>query len=206
MSSPFVLQLKNRKCLVIGGGAIAERKINHLLTEGAAVTVVSPTLTEGLQQQRGAFTYNDAAVTEADIDHESCLRLDVNWKNFFLVVIATDSFSLNEEFATALIQYVSLVNVVDNQELSSFFFPSVVDRGQLKIAITTSGASPILAKKIKEHLSTIIGPEYREYVEQLAIARKNLQEKEPDSSKRRAQLEAITHFPLHRWIQRSEED
>jgi len=196
MGSPFVLQLKNKRCLVIGGGTIAERKINHLLRESASVTVISPTLTEGLQQRAASFIYRDTAMTEVDVDHDQCQRLDVNWRDFFLVVIATDSFALNQRMASSLNRFVSLINVVDNQELSSFFFPSVVDRGLLKVAVTTSGASPILARKIRVHLSNMIGPEYRDYIEQLAIIRNVLQENEPDSTKRRALLEAITHFPV----------
>ncbi|WP_280771205.1 precorrin-2 dehydrogenase/sirohydrochlorin ferrochelatase family protein [Salipaludibacillus daqingensis] len=195
MSSPFVLQLKNRRCLVIGGGTVAERKINHLVTEGAAVTVVSPDLTEGLRQHRENIDYVQTALAESDVNQESCPRLNLQWRDFFLVVIATDSFQLNETFAKKLGQFISLINVVDNQELSTFFFPSVVDRGLLKIAVTTSGASPILAKKIKKHLLHSIGPEYREYVEQLEIIRKLLHENEPNARKRRALLEAITHFP-----------
>ncbi len=203
MSSPFVLQLKNRPCLVIGGGTIAERKIKHLEAEGAAVTVISPTLTNDLHLHHGKFTYKKTTLTEADVGQESCPRLDLQWHEFFLVVIATDSFILNQTFALKLSQFVSLVNVVDNQELSSFFFPSVVDRGLLKIAVTTSGASPVLAKKISENIASAIGPEYRKYVEDLAIIRKALQEKEPNPRKRKALLEAITHFPLAHSNQRS---
>jgi precorrin-2 dehydrogenase/sirohydrochlorin ferrochelatase len=203
MSSPFVLQLKNRRCLVIGGGTIAERKINHLVTEGAAVTVISPELTEGLRQHRKNVDYIETALAESDVNQENCPRLNVQWGDFFLVVIATDSFELNETFALKLCQFVSLINVVDNQELSTFFFPSVVDRGLLKIAVTTSGASPVLAKKISDYISCTIGPEYRKYVEELAIVRKVLQETEPNPTKRKALLEAITHFPFVHSKQRS---
>lgn len=207
MSSPFVLQLKNRECLVIGGGTIAERKINHLLTEGAAVTVISPTLTEGLRQRVGDFTFKKAAVAEADVGHEGCSRLDVHWGDFFLVVVATNFFPLNQELASNLSRFVSLINVVDNQELSSFFFPSVVDRGLLKIAVTTSGASPILARKIREHLANMIGPEYREYVEYLAEMRNEIQEKEADPKRRKEMLEVITNFPYTlNHVERSDKD
>ncbi|PYZ91719.1 hypothetical protein CR194_19045 [Salipaludibacillus keqinensis] len=196
MSSPFVLQIKNKPCLVIGGGTIAERKIIHLLKEQASVTVISPTLTENLKQQRNAFTYKETDMKVKDTDREGCDRLDLNWRSFFLVVIATDSFALNEKFATGLTQYVSLINVVDNQQVSSFFFPSVIERGKLKVAVTTSGASPILSKKITRHIAKLLGPEYGEYVDQLAALRRDLQKREINPIRRKELLEASTPFPL----------
>ncbi|WP_416147997.1 bifunctional precorrin-2 dehydrogenase/sirohydrochlorin ferrochelatase [Salipaludibacillus sp. HK11] len=195
MSSPFVLQLNNKPCLVIGGGKIAERKINHLIAEKAAVTVISPTLTDHLNQQTNDFTYMKTSLVESDLKQETCERLGLTWRSFFLVVVATEVTPLNEMFAKYLNKYVVLINVVDSQVLSSFFFPAVLDRGHLKIAITTSGASPILAKKIKHHLLEMFGPEYRDYTEYLANIRADLHESEPDAKKRKQILEDITEFP-----------
>ncbi|MCE7791138.1 bifunctional precorrin-2 dehydrogenase/sirohydrochlorin ferrochelatase [Salipaludibacillus sp. CUR1] len=195
MSTPLVVQLKNRPCAVIGGGKVAQRKIRHLLAQQAAVTVISPDLTDGLKKDAGNFRYYPDSVVEADVLQRTCKRLNLDWSRFFLLVAATDSPSLNETAARHLSQYIPLINVVDNQELSSFFFPSVLARGRLKIAVTTSGASPILASKIRAHLSGTFGPEYGPYVDYLAALRTDLQKREYDPERRKAFLEQETTFP-----------
>ncbi|WP_096440065.1 precorrin-2 dehydrogenase/sirohydrochlorin ferrochelatase family protein [Alteribacter populi] len=196
MSSPFILQLYQKPILVVGGGSIAERKIAYLLKEKADVTLISPTLTNGLQSQVNQLKVKRTTLTTGDILEEFCTRLKLNWRSFFLVVVATDSFPINEELSRGLLSYVSLINVVDNPQLSSFYFPAVVDRGALKLSVTTSGKSPILAKKIRNYLSEMFGSEYDSYLEELHYIRSELQKIEPDPIKRKELLEERTRFPI----------
>ncbi|WP_096190118.1 precorrin-2 dehydrogenase/sirohydrochlorin ferrochelatase family protein [Evansella halocellulosilytica] len=196
MSTPFTLQLHRKPVLVVGGGSIAERKIAYLLKEKADVTLISPTLTEKLKSQFSQLHVKKTALTIEDVSKEYCTRLKIDWRSFFLVVVATDSFTTNEALAQKLFSHVSLINIVDNPKLSSFFFPAVVDRGALKISVTTSGKSPILAKKIRNYLSDIFGTEYDSYLEELHLLRTELQKIEPDPIKRKEILEERTKFPI----------
>lgn len=196
MSSPFILQLYRKPVLVVGGGSIAERKVAYLLKENASVTIISPSLTEGLESQRSQIKVIKTPLSIEDISDEFCHRLNINWRSFLLVVVATDSPSLNEQLSNRLFPYVSLINIVDNPRLSSFYFPAVVDRGSLKISVTTSGKSPILARKIREYLSDTFGNEYDAYLDELHHIRSELKKIEPDPQKRKEMLEERTEFPL----------
>lgn len=196
MGAPFVLKLKNKSCLVIGGGKIAERKISYLISEGAQVTVISPELTPGLRHKAGTFSFISGKVGEHDVTEETAGRFNINWRTFFLVVAATGCKSVNRLIGSRLAQFIPLINVVDDQELCTFFFPAVLERGLLKIAVSTSGASPHLAKKIKERLAVEFGPEYEHYVNDLARFRQQLQNDEPDMEQRKKQLKNRALFPV----------
>ncbi|MGJ9382866.1 precorrin-2 dehydrogenase/sirohydrochlorin ferrochelatase family protein [Salipaludibacillus sp. CF4.18] len=196
MSSPFILQLYRKPVLVVGGGIIAERKVAYLLKEKALVTVISPLITEGLESLRSQIKIIKTSLAVEDISEEYCRRLNINWRSFLLIVMATNSHPLNEQLSNRLFPYVSLINIVDNPQLSSFYFPAVVDRGALKISVTTSGKSPILARKIREYLSDTFGLEYNAYLEELHHIRTELQKIEPDPQKRKEMLEERTEFPL----------
>ncbi|MBM7096969.1 bifunctional precorrin-2 dehydrogenase/sirohydrochlorin ferrochelatase [Bacillus sp. H-16] len=196
MGSPLVLKLNQKPVLVIGGGSVAERKTACLVKGGAGVTLISPAITKGLESQLDQFCFYNRALTIEDVAQEYCSRLEINWRSFFMVVVATNSPVLNEKLSGALQSYISLINVVDNLALSTFYFPAVVDRGALKLSVTTSGKSPVLAKKIRGCLEDMFGMEYDAYLEELHYIRSELKKIEADPVIRKRMLEERTQFPL----------
>ncbi len=163
---PIFLNLKEQPCIVIGGGSVANRKVDSLLTSGAIVTVVSPRLTAELSQKQhdNIIQVIPREFNNSDLD------------NAFLVIAATDNAEVNAQIGHLARQNNTLVNVADNPQLSSFIVPSVLDRSPLTIAVSTGGASPVLARQLRMKLETMIPSacghlagiteEYREKVKQ----------------------------------------
>jgi precorrin-2 dehydrogenase/sirohydrochlorin ferrochelatase len=149
---PIFLKLQDRPCLVIGAGEIAESKIHSLLTAGARVTVVSPEAKPDLVAlaDEGRFTWHRRAYVESDLD------------GVFLVVAATDEMEVNASVYRDAVNRNILCNAVDDPPNCDFYFPSVVRRDKLQIAISTAGESPALAqqlrKEIDEQLPNDLGP------------------------------------------------
>lgn len=148
---------------MVGGGAVAQRKVLSLLKAGAGVTVISPALTRRLQtlKQKGSVAHVDREFRRGDLKRLSP----------FLAFAATDSGPVNESFSREAASLGLPVNVSDNPSLSSFIVPSVVQRGPLQIAISTSGASPALAKSIRLELEKLYGKEFGVYLQKQARAR-----------------------------------
>jgi precorrin-2 dehydrogenase/sirohydrochlorin ferrochelatase len=178
---PVYLDLRDKPCLVVGGGAVAERKALSLLEAGADATIISPTLTPKLHELSlsGKITHLQKTFDEKDLSGE------------FLVIAATDSAEVNTRIAQACKKKHVLVNVVMPPEESSFIVPSVVERGELLISVSTSGTSPALSKKIRKQLETAYGPEYDLFLSRFASLRKRVLEEVPDEQKRRAIFQSI---------------
>ena len=178
---PAYLDLRERPCLVIGGGAVAERKTLALLEAGAVVTIISPMLTSKLHElsDSGKITYLQKQYEDQDLS------------GAFLVIAATDSAEVNTLVASACRKKQVLVNVAVPPEVSSFIVPSVVERGDLLIAISTSGASPALSRKIRQDIEQRYGTEYEVLLEKLSAIRKRVLEEIPDKSRRRQVFQAI---------------
>lgn len=151
---PVFLNLKNKGCVVVGGGKVAERKVLSLLKSGAEVTVISPELTKRLKKESlsGRIKHIPRRYKKGDL------------KNAFLVIAATDSNEINEKVSE---DAPHLINVVDVPSLCNFIVPSVVKRGPLTIAISTSGVSPSMAKTIRKELEKLYGPEFARYLNSL---------------------------------------
>lgn len=148
---PVSLNLERVPCLVVGGGAVALRKVEALIASGARITLVSPQVAPEIE-----------ALEEVEIIRREFRPHDLNGK--FLVISATDERSVNESVAKAAKQRHMLVNVVDVPELCSFFVNSQVRRGDLAISVSTGGASPALAKRIRKELERMYGEEYAGYL------------------------------------------
>jgi precorrin-2 dehydrogenase/sirohydrochlorin ferrochelatase len=178
---PVYLDVRDRPCLVVGGGRVAERKIQTLLDAGAALTVVSPVLSPRLQEQfrAGVFTYRSKYFDRTDLE------------GMFLVIASTDSPETNDAVARACREQDILVNVVDPPEEGSFVVPSSVRRGDLMIAVSTGGASPALAKKIRQELEARYGPEYALFLEKLAALRTRIIAEVSDEQRRRNIFHAL---------------
>ncbi len=147
---PLFLDIAGRRCVVVGGGEVSERKVGRLLACGASVEVVGRHLTPGLAalKREGAIVHR-----EADY-HEDQIRGAV------LVIGATDSDDVNGRIARDARERGIPVNIVDDPARCDFILPSVVERGDLAIAVSTGGKSPALAKKIRTELEGAYGPEY----------------------------------------------
>jgi precorrin-2 dehydrogenase/sirohydrochlorin ferrochelatase len=158
---PLFLDLTQRCCLVVGGGTVAERKVQGLLEAGAEVVVVSPTLTEALRAWAGdsLLTYLPRAFRDEDV------------KGCALVIAATGDVEVNAHVAKTARHFGIWVNVVDTPAVCDFIAPAVVRRGALQIAISTGGRSPMLAKRLRQGLEALIGAEYGELADILGAMR-----------------------------------
>lgn len=175
---PIFVKLAGRRCLVVGGGSIAESKIESLLTAGASVTVVSPTLTAGLarQQRQAPFVWEPRRFELSDLD------------GVFLVIAATSEDATNEMIFREADRRGILCNAVDQPPRCHFYFPAVVRRGELQIAISTAGLSPSLAQRLRKDFEAQFGPEYAEWLEWLGTVRQALMQRDIDFSKRKRML------------------
>ncbi len=159
---PMFLKLEGRQCLVVGAGKIGEPKIGGLLETGARIRVValeaSPAVREWARE--GKLELELRAFSADDLD------------GAFLAVVATNSRSLNERVYHEAQRRGVLCNVVDVPDLCDFFYPAVVRRGDLQIAVSTSGQSPSLAQTIRKQLEKQFGPGYAQWVAELGETRK----------------------------------
>jgi len=156
------LKLEGRECLVVGAGKVGEPKIAGLLETGALVRVVtlqaSPAVREWARE--GKIELKLRAFSADDLT------------GAFLAIVATNSRTLNERIYGEARRLGVLCNVVDVPDLCDFYYPSVVRRGDLQIAVSTSGQSPSLAQKIRQQLERQFGPGYAAWVAELGETRK----------------------------------
>ncbi len=147
---PIHLDIRNRCCLVVGGGTVGTRKAQGLLDCGARVTVISPQKSDVLQQlvQKRGLCWHRRPFQSSDLD------------GAFLVFAATDIPELNDDIQRQAKQRHLLCNVVDKPECCDFILPSVVRRQDLVITVSTSGKSPAFAKKWRKDLEKTFGTEY----------------------------------------------
>src|SRR4030042_230398 len=143
---PIFLDLKGKRCIVVGGGSVAERKVEMLLEHETSVTVISPELSPKLQHlaDQGAIKTITRNYQKGDL------------KGAFLVIAATDDPSVNAAVAGQARKQRALVNVVDDPRASDFIVPSMVRRGDITIAISTAGKSPALARKLRSLLEATL--------------------------------------------------
>jgi len=161
---PVFLDLKNRKCVVVGGGRVAERKIQNLRKAGAAVTVVSPRLTPALERLKET----------KGIEHRRRAYKTGDLKAAFLAVAATDHRPTNEKvFREASARKIP-VNAVDDPVHCTFIVPAVISRGDILIAISTGGRSPALAKALRKKLEREVGGEYASLLKLIGAVRKSI--------------------------------
>ena len=158
---PAFLDLRRRRCLVVGGGPVGERKTRDLLDCAASVVVVSPTITPGLT----------ALVAAGLVVHRArrFRRWDV--RGCAVVIAATGEAGVDAAVAVEARRRHALVNVVDNPTHCDFIVPSVLRRGPLQIAVSTGGRSPALAREIRRRLEPMFGAELGALVEEVGRQR-----------------------------------
>ncbi len=184
---PIHINIKGRKCLVVGGGKTAERKVNRLVRYGGKVVVVSPVVTSSIEnlscKKRVAWYKRGYRSTDL---HQA-----------FLVFCATNNRGLNKKISREAQRKGILVNVVDSLSECSFVSPALVERGCLTISISTEGLAPLLSRKIRKELEISYGQEYRQYTKLIAHARNAIvRDKGIRAREKRKRLECLLSMNL----------
>jgi precorrin-2 dehydrogenase/sirohydrochlorin ferrochelatase len=172
------LKLTGRPCLVVGAGRVGESKIEGLVAAGATVKVVAPEATDAVAQwaRAGKISWQARRFEPSDL----C--------GVFLVVVATSSRELNDSIYREAQRRDVLCNVVDDPPRCDFYYPAVVNRGHLQIAISTNGQSPALAQRLRRELEQQFGSPYEAWVEAVGRERQRLLALPLDSEERRRML------------------
>ena len=165
---PVFLNLTGRRCVIIGGGQIAEGKITKLLDSGAKISVVSPDATQAIQ----------AMAERGDIEFESRKYQAGDLTGAFLAIAATNDRVVNQEIFEEAEKLGILLNAVDDPPRCSFIAPSIVQRGPVTVAISTGGASPALARKLRETLDGSSALEWADATSVVSKARQIIKDKQ----------------------------
>ena len=166
---PFFLQLEKLPCLIIGGGSVAERKLDLLIKAGADITIVSVDFTDYILEL--TKTNNIKCITQEYSEE----LLEGNKYKF--VISATNNLALNQQVAKDCDTHNIIVNVVDQPEICDFIFPSILERGDITIAVSTGGASPVLARVLRTKLETMVPSSYGKLAEIVSANRVKVRKK-----------------------------
>ncbi|MFH1740108.1 MAG: bifunctional precorrin-2 dehydrogenase/sirohydrochlorin ferrochelatase [bacterium] len=188
---PVMLDLSNQVCLVVGGGVVALRKVNGLLSAGAKVRLVAPEVIPDLKAyaESQAIEFLEKPYESSDLE------------GALLAISATDDSSTNQCIAADARAQGVLVNVVDQPYLCTFTVPATLSRGELVISVATGGKSPALAAHIRVWLEERFGPEYASYIDFLGRTRQWVRDRFPDDPQKRhkanyriVKLNLVDHF------------
>ncbi|MGH7823268.1 MAG: precorrin-2 dehydrogenase/sirohydrochlorin ferrochelatase family protein, partial [Candidatus Binatia bacterium] len=180
------LDLDGRSCAVVGGGEVAARKVEALLRAGARIRVIAPQAMPGLA----------ARIEAGEVAHEARSFRAGDLRGVFLAIAATDDEALNRAVAAEARALCVLVNVVDAPELSSFIAPALLERGDLQVAVSTSGAAPALAAGLRDRIAGEIGPEYAAVLRLLRRVRERLREERRPAPERQRILRELAASDL----------
>lgn len=182
---PFFVEIKDEKCLVVGGGVVALRKIEKLLPFGVKITVVSPAFCPEIEEMEG--------ITRI------CRRFEKADVNGMLFVIgATDDEGMNGEISTLCREKNIPVNIVDDPKKCTFFFPALVKQGELVAGFSTGGSSPLAAQYIRQKVEEAVPHGFGKVVEVLSSVREQVKAKIPDSRKREKVFKEIFALALEK--------
>lgn len=183
---PIFMNVKGQNCLVIGGGKIASRKVFMLLRAGASVSVVSPELCQDLtiRKDEGEITHINRAFEDGDLD------------NCKIIIAATNNETVNSHVSELAKSKGIPVNVVDAPDLCSFIVPSIIDRNPVQIAISTGGASPVLARLLRSRLETFIPAAYGRLATLVESFREKVKSKFSNTDEIRTFWEHILEGPV----------
>lgn len=173
---PVYIQLREQPCVVIGGGKIAEGKVQGLLAAGAKVTIISPELTPHLHElvEQYQIAYVARAFQSGDLT------------GAFMVICAVDQVEINHKVWQEASANRQLVNVVDDTPRCNFIAPAILRKGDLTISISTAGKAPALAVRLKERLQEQLGTEYERFLELSGQLREPLARRVPNFETRKA--------------------
>jgi precorrin-2 dehydrogenase / sirohydrochlorin ferrochelatase len=187
---PVNLNIAGRPCLVIGGGAVAERKVRGLLGCDALVSVISPELSSGLLEleKQERIVWRPRPYRPGDL------------AGFFLVIAATDNDDTQQAVQAEAARENILLNVADVPGRCNFILPSILSRGDLTISVSTGGKSPALAKQVREQLEGHFGPEYEPYLEMLGILRTAILNQGFPSAVNKILFQKLLHPEMPAWF------
>ncbi|MEJ2008228.1 MAG: bifunctional precorrin-2 dehydrogenase/sirohydrochlorin ferrochelatase [Acidobacteriota bacterium] len=176
---PIFLKLNGRRALVVGGGKIAALRAGQLIRTGASVTVVAPKVNAEIKDlaKAGSIELNRRGFDRADLS-----------KHYFIVVAATNDPATQKAVFEEAERHGILCNVVDNPPCCNFYTPAVVERGDLKIAIGTSGRSPYLAGKLRQHLEEAVPENAADLTEAVGLLRSRLKVEIPGDLEKQKEL------------------
>ncbi len=192
---PIILNIIDKDCLVVGGGKVALRKIKSLLQAGAKIRVISP---EFLSDINKLAENNLIKLFKKNFEEK-----DIGCP--FLVISATNNIDINKKVAEMCFNRNIPVNVIDDPSLCTFQIPAVVKRGDLNIAVSTGGKSPMLAANLRKKLEGQFGVEYEIYIKILGDVRKRVLNEIPDEDKRKSIFKKIIQSDLLELIKKGEE-
>src|ERR1051326_2896598 len=175
---PVFLKLEGRKVLVVGGGAVAEQKLEGVLRSATDVTVLAPELAPRIS----------AWVQQGRLKHVSAKFQPGMAQGYFLVIAATDSAVVNHAIYAEASADGALCNAVDDTPFCDFYAPALVSRGDFQIAVSTGGNSPALAQQVRKQLEQDFGPEYESWTEWLGRMRDVMRKVLPRSDRRKELL------------------
>jgi len=178
---PVFLKVEDRPCLVVGGGKVAARKVRLLAKAGASITLVSPTVCNEVA----------AAVEQGTVRHVERGFQDEDLADVVLVIAATDDEELNRSVSELAKEQRISVNVVDSPALCSFIMPSIIDRSPVQVAVSTGGASPVLARLLRARLEGFIPAAYGQLAKLVDEYRQRVKDRFTDSEHRRYFWESI---------------
>ena len=183
---PIFVKLRDRLVLVVGGGPIAEGKMEALFAAGARVCVVAPEVTPVIAQW----------ITHRRVEWKAKPFAAADLDGAYLVIAATSAPGVNEAVFRAADARGILCNAVDDIEHCHFYYGSVVQRGDLQIAISTNGKSPALAQRLRLQLEKQFGPEYEHWLEWLGAAREVLRAGDTSADSKKALLHNLASEPM----------
>ncbi len=178
---PIFLKMNGRRCLVAGAGEVAESKIQSLLKAGAEVTVVAPQAREAVAAlaNQGSFRWHQREFRPSDLE------------GMFLVVAATDRPEVNAAVFKEAAKRNVICNAVDDPPNCDFYFPSIVDRGNLQIAISTAGESPALAQQLRQEIDRQLPQDLGPWLDALGQLRREVLEMMPAGEPRKLLLHEL---------------
>lgn len=184
---PAFLDVRGRRCLLVGAGAIAGQKVAGLLSAGATLHVVSPQAIVGIQKlaEAGRLVWIPRAFLPSDLD------------GVFLVVAATADAAINRAVFKEADSRKVLCNAVDDPDHCHFYYPAVVRRGDLQIAISTAGRSPALAQRLRVELEAQFGAEYGPWLEWLGTVRQLFFRRHIDPRERKDTLHRLVSGEIY---------
>ena len=193
---PICLDLEALPCVVVGGGRVAERKVLGLLASKAQVSVISPVLTEELQQQHA----------DRNIEWIAREYQQGDLGQAFLVIAATDDEEAQKQVYEEAAANNLLLNVADVPQRCNFILPATVRRGDLTISVSTAGKSPALARKLRMELEKRFGPEYRILVNILGAIRPKILASGLLQSENEQLFKLLLHDDMEEWIKNKKWD
>ena len=191
---PMMMNMENKVAVVVGGGRVAYRKIVGLLRAGASITIISPVIHGEIKK----------VLATNQVIWKNKLFEPEDLQNALLVIAATNDKEVNEHVAASTGSH-QLVNIVDDREKSDFHVPAKLTRGDLTIAVATGGASPTLARVIRNELAEIYDESYDEYLEFLAVSREQIKLLPLNQDLKRQMLQQITDSTYRKSINKQME-